>query len=59
MMRACKQDQFISEESVCPLCGSPTSKNWSGFLAVLDPEKSDLAEAMNITVAGNYALKVR
>lgn len=59
MQRACKTDHYISEEAICPLCGGPTSKNWSGFLSVLDPENSDLAEAMNITVAGSYALKVR
>jgi DNA-directed RNA polymerase subunit E" len=41
------------------LCGSPTSKNWSGFLAVLDPEDSQMAEAMNVSKAGTYALKVR
>lgn len=59
MIRACKEDHFLSEEAVCPLCGGPTSKQWSGFLAVLDPEDSALAEAMNIQKAGNYALKVR
>ncbi|MGB0652142.1 MAG: transcription elongation factor subunit Spt4 [Thermoplasmatota archaeon] len=59
MIRACKQDHFLSEEAICPLCGGPTSKQWSGFLAVLDPAKSDLAEAMNISKSGNYALKVR
>lgn len=59
MIRACKEDHFLSEEAVCPLCGGPTSKQWSGFLSVMDPENSSLAEAMNITKAGNYALKVR
>lgn len=59
MMRACKEDHFLSEEAVCPLCGGPTSKNWSGFLSVLDPEQSQMAEAMNISKAGTYALKVR
>ncbi len=59
MMRACKEDHFLSEEAQCPLCGGPTSKNWSGFLSVLDPEKSQMADAMNIKKAGTYALKVR
>jgi DNA-directed RNA polymerase subunit E" len=58
-MRACKSCQFLSEEAVCPTCGDPTSKQWSGFLAVIKPERSALAEAMNITKPGNYALKVR
>ena len=59
MIRACKEDHFLSEEAVCPLCGGPTSKNWSGFLSVINPEGSGLAEAMNIEKPGNYALKVR
>lgn len=59
MLRACKEDHYLSEESLCPLCGSPTSKNWSGLLTILDPEGSQLAEAMHIEKAGNYALKVR
>jgi DNA-directed RNA polymerase subunit E" len=59
MQRACKKCNYISEESMCPLDGEPTSKNWSGFLSVMEPEKSELAEAMEITKPGNYALKVR
>lgn len=59
MLRACKSCHYLSEEAVCPLDGEPTSKQWSGFLAVLEPERSALAEAMNIKKPGNYALKVR
>lgn len=59
MQRACKQDHFLSDEAICPLCGGPTSKNWSGILTILDPENSQMAEAMNVTQPGMYALKVR
>lgn len=59
MLRACKEDHYLSEEAVCPLCGGPTSKNWSGFLSVINPEGSGLADAMNIEKPGHYALKVR
>ncbi len=59
MQRACKTCHFISEEAMCPNDGEPTSKNWSGFLSVMDPENSVLAEQMKITKPGNYALKVR
>ncbi len=58
-MKACKQCHLLTEEAICPQCGSPTSKSWSGFLAVMNPEESELAEAMNITKPGHYALKVR
>ncbi len=59
MQRACKECHFLSDESICPSCGSPTSKNWSGMLTILDPEESELAAAMNIEKPGTYALKVR
>jgi len=59
MLRACKNDHFLSEEALCPLCGGPTSKNWSGMLTIFKPEESELARAMNIEKPGTYALKVR
>lgn len=59
MLRACKNDHYLTEETLCPLCGGPTSKQWSGFLVVMDPADSGLADAMNIKQPGEYALKVR
>ncbi len=59
MQRACKNDHFLTEEAICPLCGGPTSKNWSGILTIIDVENSQMAEAMNVTKPGSYALKVR
>jgi DNA-directed RNA polymerase subunit E" len=58
-MRACKQCSFISEDDVCPRCGSATSKEWQGYLVVVDYEKSDIAKKMGITSNGKYALRVR
>lgn len=59
MQRACKTDHYLTDEAVCPLCGGPTSKNWSGILTIIDPENSQMAEAMGVTKPGSYALKVR
>lgn len=59
MMKACKTCHFLSEEALCPNCGDAMSKNWSGILTVVDPNNSQMAEAMNITKPGSYALKVR
>ncbi len=59
MNRACPNDHFLSDEALCPQCGTPTKKSWSGLLTVINAERSDLAEAMNVTQPGNYALKVR
>jgi DNA-directed RNA polymerase subunit E" len=57
--RACKQCNFLTEGDTCPRCGSQTSKEWQGFIAVVDHEKSEIAKRMGITSNGRYALKVR
>lgn len=59
MQRACKECHLVSDDPVCPNCGAPTSKNWSGLLTIIDPAESELAAAMHIEKAGVYALKVR
>ncbi len=58
-MRACKKCHKLTEEEKCALCASSTSQYWSGYLAVIDPDKSEIAKKMNIKVPGEYALKVR
>ena len=57
--KACKQCSFISEEDVCPRCGGQTSREWQGYLVIVDHEKSDIAKKMGITTNGKYALRVR
>ena len=59
VLKACKQCSFISEDDVCPRCGGQTSKEWQGFLSVIDFEKSEIAKRMGISANGKYALKVR
>ncbi|OYT27750.1 MAG: DNA-directed RNA polymerase subunit E'' [Candidatus Altiarchaeales archaeon ex4484_96] len=58
-MRACKKCMRIAEEDVCPVCGAHTSQYWSGYLAVVDPDNSQIAAKMSIKTPGEYALKVR
>jgi DNA-directed RNA polymerase subunit E" len=58
-MRACKSCLRLSEDERCPVCGANTSQYWSGYLAVLDPEKSQIAQKMELKTPGQYALKVR
>ena len=59
-MRACRTCKNISDESVCPVCkGNEFSDDYSGLLIVLDPENSLLAEKLNTTEPGSYALKIR
>jgi len=57
--RACKGCQFITEADECPRCGSATSKEWQGMVAIADYTKSEIAKQMGITANGTYALKVR
>jgi len=49
----------ITEEEICPVCKAHTSQYWSGYLAIIDPEKSQIAKRMGIKSPGEYALKVR
>jgi DNA-directed RNA polymerase subunit E" len=47
------------EEDRCAICNVSSSRNWSGFLIIVDPEKSDIAKELGITLPGEYALRVR
>jgi DNA-directed RNA polymerase subunit E" len=57
--KACPKCYKITYDDQCPLCGSKTSRNWTGLLVVLDPDESDIAKELNINSPGRYALKVR
>lgn len=57
--KACTKCHRIMEEERCIICNIPTSRNWSGFLIVIDPDNSDIAKELNITLPGEYALRVR
>jgi len=57
--RACRHCSFISEEDKCPRCGNETSRDWQGYVVVIDPKHSDIARKMGVTQAGKYALRVR
>lgn len=59
MDKACKQCSFITELDICPHCGGATSKEWQGYLIVLDYTKSEIAKKMGISTNGKFALRVR
>jgi DNA-directed RNA polymerase subunit E" len=59
MSRACKKCSLISDDDSCPRCGEVTSKEWQGYVVIVDYEKSDIAKKMGITANGKYALRVR
>ena len=45
--------------SECPQCRGQLTKDWQGYLAVVDFEKSEIAKTMGISKNGKYARKVR
>jgi DNA-directed RNA polymerase subunit E" len=57
--KACKHCSFITEEDTCPLCGNNTSKDWTGYVIIVDHTKSEIANRMGIHVNGKFALRVR
>ncbi|MDO5852029.1 MAG: transcription elongation factor subunit Spt4 [Methanobacteriaceae archaeon] len=56
--KACMKCKKITEDDVCPICNEKTSSNWSGLLIIIDPDTSEIAETLNMTTPGRYALKV-
>ena len=58
-LRACRVCSFISEEDVCPRCGGETSKEWQGYVIIVDYKKSEIAKKMNVNANGKFALRVR
>jgi len=58
--RACLKCKFISNEHICPNCGSDSfTTDWSGVIFILDPEKSSMAKLMGAKKVGRYAIKAR
>jgi len=58
---ACSECHLILGDGIdqCSRCPSaPVSTDWSGYVVIIDPSRSDIASRLNIEVAGNYALKV-
>ncbi len=58
-LKACKKCRYLTTEKKCPICGGETTKEWQGYLVVIDYKRSEIARKMGITINGKYALKVR
>ncbi|MBR9682009.1 MAG: DNA-directed RNA polymerase, subunit E'' [Candidatus Altiarchaeota archaeon] len=58
--KVCRKCRLFVKEKECPICkGDDFSMTWAGMVEILDPETSEVAKKMGITVPGRYALKVR
>lgn len=58
IMRACKKCHAIISENICK-CSGETSKDWQGYVVIVDYTKSEIAKKLNIKENGIYALRVR
>ncbi|MCC7553153.1 MAG: DNA-directed RNA polymerase subunit E'' [Methanobacteriaceae archaeon] len=58
-MNACTSCKMLSSKERCPVCGNPTSSNWSGLLVITNPDESAVAKELGISLAGEYCLRVR
>ncbi|MCK8518748.1 transcription elongation factor subunit Spt4 [Methanoculleus sp. 7T] len=60
VVRVCRECHRVVEGETCVICGTANlSEDWAGYLVIIDPEHSEIAKKMNITLPGRYALKVR
>lgn len=58
-LRACKVCREITEEDKCSKCGDKTSREWQGYLIMVNHARSEIAKKVGIDANGKYALKVR
>lgn len=59
---ACRECHHVVEpdEQICPACGSSSfTEDWAGYVIISHPEESQIADEMEVTDSGAYALKVR
>ncbi len=60
---ACRECHLVLEEEepeACPNCNATTfTEDWAGYVIIAHPEQSVIAEEMEVTIPGKYALKVR
>ena len=59
---ACRECHFVNDPdaTTCGNCGSSTlTEDWAGYVYITHPEQSEIAEEMNVSDPGGYALKVR
>ena len=60
MEKACRNCRLIiSQGDICPICGQRNlTTKWSGYIIVLNSEKSELGKKFGIKANGSYALHI-
>jgi DNA-directed RNA polymerase subunit E" len=60
MIYACKICKRLLKSKKCSKCNSTdVTDKWKGSVTVFDPDKSEIAKKMELTLSGSYALKVK
>ena len=61
MEKACRDCHRIVESGrvVCKCGSNSISRDWSGYVVIIDVEGSEIAKKLGIKKEGRYALKVR
>jgi len=58
--KVCKQCKIFVDGETCPVCkGNQFTNNWQGRLAIIDCNKSVIAQKVGIKMKGEYAIKAR
>ncbi len=58
--KACRNCHFIASGYICPNCKSTNlSDDWTGIAIIINPEKSLIAQKMDVKKPGRYAIRVR
>ncbi|MBL7206141.1 MAG: DNA-directed RNA polymerase, subunit E'' [Candidatus Aenigmarchaeota archaeon] len=58
--KVCRDCKRFVQGNTCPVCRqSNFSRSWKGTVLIVDPEGSEIAQSLSITVPGKYALWVR
>jgi DNA-directed RNA polymerase subunit E" len=56
----CKECHRLVTGQVCNKCNSSSlTSDWSGYVVIIDTEKSMIAKRLGVKSPGKYALKVR
>lgn len=57
--RACLLCKALTFEKICPECNGKTTIRHRGYIAVINPELSQIANVLGIEKIGEFALMVR
>ncbi len=58
--KACRSCRYIVSGDACPLCqGTDLTKDWEGYILMVNPENSEIAKEIEAKSTGKYALKIK